>query len=648
MVERFALVAVLLAASLSLRAAEPALGRKVDAFELQDYRGTKHALSDYRDRKLVVLAFLGTECPLAKRYGQELARLADKYEPRGVAFLGVNSNVQDSITETAAYARQHDIKFPILKDVANKLADALGAQRTPCVFVLDDRQTIRYAGRIDDQYGVGYVRREPERHDLQVALDELLVGHEVSVPLTEAVGCYIGRVKQPQSDSPVTYSNQIARIFQQRCVECHREGEIAPFELDDYDDVVGWAEMIQEVVRDGRMPPWHASPKHGDFENARALTEEEKQSIYAWVAAGAPEGDRKALPAPRTWTSGWQLPRTPDFVAPLMDEPFRVPANGEVRYQYFQIDPGFKEDKWLSAVEIQPGNRSVVHHVLMFAGTSDDVEEQFRGGAAGYDGIFIPGQRVQPYPARMARRIPAGSHLFFQIHYTPVGSEQFDQSRVGMLFVEPQSVKYEVRTASAVNMELNIPPRDDNYRVEASSARLPADVQLLALTPHMHLRGKSFLMEAVYPTGERKTLLDVPRYDFNWQTAYRLKIAMDLPKGARVHCVGHFDNSEKNLNNPDPTKTVHWGEQTWDEMMIGYFDYAVPVGTPTPTAAERRQARAQELFDRLDTNADGKVAADESPEKYRGFFKLLDANGDDALSVEELSKAFTFGRRQRQ
>ncbi|HJQ80927.1 MAG TPA: EF-hand domain-containing protein, partial [Lacipirellulaceae bacterium] len=292
-------------------------------------------------------------------------------------------------------------------------------------------------------------------------------------------------------------------------------------------------------------------------------------------------------------------------------------------------------------------NRSVVHHVLMFAGTKDDVGEHFRGGAAGYDGIFVPGQRVRPYPDGVARRIAAGSQLIFQVHYTPNGSEQFDQSRVGMLFVDPADVEYEVRTASAVNSDFRIPPNEANYRVEAASSRLPANARLMSLTPHMHLRGKSFIYEAVLPNGERETLLEVPRYDFNWQTAYRFAQPKSMPEGARLHCVAHFDNSEGNLNNPDPTKRVRWGEQTWDEMMIGYFDYVVPVGASSPpTAEDRQKRRAEDLFDRLDKNVDGKVVVDEVPGRFQALFKQLDKDQDGALSLEEVSEVASFIRQR--
>ena len=264
-------------------------------FSLKDFRGKVHCLKDFKQEKLVVCIFLGTEYPLAKLYGPRLAKLAEKYDGLGVAFVGVNSNQQDSLTEIAAYARRHGIKFPILKDLSNRFADQLKATRTPEVVVWDHTQKIRYRGRIDNQFGVGYIRNEANRNDLKIALDELLAGKPVAETVTEPVGCLIGRVRQPDPESPITYSNQIARIFQKRCVECHRAGEIAPFTLTDYKDVVGWADMIAEVVDENRMPPWHADPKHGQFVNDRRFSKQEKAQILEWVQRGAPEGDPKLV-----------------------------------------------------------------------------------------------------------------------------------------------------------------------------------------------------------------------------------------------------------------------------------------------------------------------------------------------------------------
>jgi len=255
---RFSFVCVcafLLVGELPAAETKSPIGRSVGEFTLKDYRGKSHSLSDYKESRLVVVAILGTECPLAKLYAPRLQALHEKYRERGVTFLGINANRQDSITEIAAYARDHNIKFPVLKDLGNKVADQLHAVRTPEVFVLDDKRVIRYWGRIDDQYGIGYIRDKPKRNDLAVALDQLLAGKKVSRPLTKAVGCFIGRVHQPNPRSDVTYAGQIAGILQKHCVDCHRPGEIAPFSLTKYEEVAGWAETIAEVIEDRRMPP---------------------------------------------------------------------------------------------------------------------------------------------------------------------------------------------------------------------------------------------------------------------------------------------------------------------------------------------------------------------------------------------------------
>ncbi|MGD9853715.1 MAG: redoxin domain-containing protein [Planctomycetaceae bacterium] len=615
----------------------PSVGQAVENFTLQDYRGKTHALDDYADHRVIVLAFLGTECPLVKLYAPRLAKLAGGFQPGDVAVLGVNSNAHDSVTEIAAFARRHELDFPILKDVGNRLADELGVERTPEVVVLDEQRVVRYRGRIDDQYGVGYVRNEPLREDLKVALQELLSGKPVTAASTQPMGCRIGRQKASDPNAEVTYSNQIARILQERCVECHRDGEIAPFALKDYHEAAGWAEMIQEVVHQNRMPPWHADPQYGHFVNDRHLSDEEKSLIDRWVAAGAPEGDRSELPQPREFVSGWQLPREPDFVMPIVDEPFTVQAEGKVRYQHFHIDPQFTEDKWVKAVEIQPGNRQVVHHILMFAVPAGSGREAVPGGATGYDGAYVPGVRTIPYPDGMAKRIPAGSILVFQVHYTPIGTEQQDQSRVGIVFADPDEIEYEVRSISAVNSDLDIPPQEANYRAEATSRRMRNDVQLLELNAHMHLRGKSFHYEAVYPDGTTETLLDIPRYDFNWQTAYRLIEPKTLPTGTRIHCVAHFDNSEANLNNPDPSTKVRWGEQTWEEMLIGYFDIAIPRALAVHISPYEQ--KAEELMQRFDEDGDGRILRINVPLRFQITFGRLDLNGDGELTTEEVAEA---------
>lgn len=630
------------------RAAEQSftLGKQVENFELQDYRGKVHRLADVESR-FVVLAFLGTECPLVKLYGPRLAALQEKYESQGVCFLALNANVQDSVTEIAAYARKHKLEFPILKDLGNKVADQIGAERTPQVFVLDENRLVRYCGRVDDQYGVGYVREKPQRDDLALALEELLAGKPVSTPATVAPGCHIGRKREPVANAEVTYSNRIAHIFQQNCVECHREGDIAPFALQEYEEVAGWAAMIEEVVREQRMPPWHASPAHGEFVNTRALTQQEKNDIYQWVADGAPEGDPAELPEPREFVTGWQLPHQPDVVFTIQPEPYRVQAEGEIKYQWFEVDPAYDEDKWVKGVEILPGNRAVVHHILAFL---RDAETGARvSGDRGFFAGYVPGLRAKLLPEGMAKLLPAGSKLAFQVHYTPIGTEQFDQSKIGLVFADREAVTHRAVSTSAANVRFRIPPQDGNHRVEAKSKRFPWDVQLLSMSPHMHLRGKSFYYEAVLPDGTTRPLLDVPHYDFNWQTEYRLTESLELPAESRIQAVAHFDNSADNLNNPDPEASVHWGDQTWDEMMIGYFLIAVPVDTPlanpeadllSPEGAEQRANKAiARIFRSADANEDGIITKEEAPPLLKAMYEKVDTDANGEVTEKEFTVA---------
>lgn len=559
--------------------APPELGRAIEPFVLRDYRGREHTLAEYDDRPLLVLAVIGTECPLARLYGPRLAQLAEEYGPRGVAFLGLSPNQQDSVTKLAAYARAHGIEFPILKDLGNVVADQIGAQRTPEVFVLDAQRRIRYWGRIDDQYGlsdrlVGYQLPEPRRRDLAIALDELLADQPVSQPVTTAPGCLIGRVRQPAADADVTYARDIAPIFNQHCVSCHREGQIGPFPLTNHDEAVGWAEMIREVVDQRRMPPWHADPHYGEFINDARLSDDELAAIGRWVEAGAPLGDPADLPAPPEFPTGWMIPE-PDVVINMRDEPYTVPAEGTVEYQRFVVDPGWTEDKWIKAIEPRPGNPAVVHHVVMYLIPPRGPNT----GAAGrlrtdWLAAYAPGLRPQVLPDGIARFAPAGSRLVFELHYTPNGVEQDDLSYLGIVFADPASVRKELAVKNAGNFSFRIPAHDPNYRVE-SRFRFRENTLLWSVSPHMHLRGKDFLYKVLYPDGREETVLWVPQYDFAWQTTYVFTEPKYLPKGSELFCVAHFDNSADNLNNPDPSLDVTWGEQTWQEMMFGWFEMAL-------------------------------------------------------------------------
>ena len=344
------------------------VGRTIEDFTLRDALGKPVALAEIQaDRKLVVVAFLGTECPLVKLYVPRLDQLAKQYTERGVAFVAIDSNVQDSLTEAAAFVRRERIAFPFLMDPDGSVADRFGATRNPELFVLDTQGQVHYQGRIDNQYEPGIQRPAATRDDLVLALDDLLAGREVAVASTPVAGCLIGRAKQVTVERPtVTYAEHVASIFHQRCVECHRPGEIAPFPLLSYDDAYPWGEMIAEVVREQRMPPWFANPEFGEFSNACQLPVAERQLILDWVEQGCPPGDLAQAPAPPGFTDGWAIGE-PELVLPMSRKAFQVPATGAVPYKHYVVDPQFEEDVWISASEARPGNRAVVHHILVFA-----------------------------------------------------------------------------------------------------------------------------------------------------------------------------------------------------------------------------------------------------------------------------------------
>lgn len=541
-------------------------------FRLRSHEGREWSESDFADKQLVVLAFLGTECPLVKLYGPRLQELSSKYGD-SVAVIGVNSNTQDSITEMSAFADRHGVTFPLLKDVGNVLADQFEASRTPEVILLDVDRQIRYRGQIDNQYAVGIIREKADQHYLADAIESLLSNTPPQITETDPVGCIIGRVKKIEPTGDITYSNQISRIFQRRCIECHRDGELAPFTLTSYEDIVGWEDTICEVIEDNRMPPWFANPEYGKFSNDCRLSPAEKKTVYEWVANGMPEGDPSELPPPIEFVEGWRIPE-PDQVFYMRDEPFTVKAQGTIDYQHFVVDPNWEEDKYICAADARPGNKSVVHHILVFI--LPPGQESRRGLDAVLVG-YAPGTLPVLLEDGVAIKVEAGSKLLFQMHYTPDGYEETDRSYAGVKFMDADDVTKLIRGRIAIQPKLNIPPYADNHS-ESAEYRVRRDELLVSMTPHMHLRGKSFRYEAHYPNGKQQVLLDVPNYDFNWQLKYILDKPQLLPRGTVIKCTATYDNSAGNPVNPAPEKTIHWGDQSWEEMMIGFFSTIPPDG----------------------------------------------------------------------
>jgi hypothetical protein len=381
-------------------------------------------------------------------------------------------------------------------------------------------------------------------------------------------------------EAKVTFTKDVAPIFYEKCAECHRAGEIAPMSLLTYKEARPWARSIKDKVATRVMPPWLADPAYGHFSNDRHLSQKEVDTIVSWVDAGAPEGDQKDLPPLPKFVQGWTIGQ-PDVVIQLPEE-VSVPASGTIPYMYIKVPTNFTEDKWVQAAEIRAGNKSVVHHVIVFVqGPGGETDAAVEGvdknrkpprEGQGFKLVgFAPGEQPKIFPPGMAKLVKAGSSFIFQLHYTANGQAAKDKSYVGLIFAK-QPVTRNVLTGTATNAQFVIPPGDSNYEAK-SSWTAKDDVRILDLMPHMHFRGKDFVYTAVYPDGRSEVILKVPHYDFNWQLVYRLNQPLFLPKGTRLDCVAHFDNSTANKYNPDPTKEVRWGPQTWEEMMIGWFDY---------------------------------------------------------------------------
>jgi len=450
--------------------------------------------------------------------------------------------------------------------------------------------------------------------------------------LAGAVSVQVGA--QSRAAEP-TFNKDVAPILYKNCTNCHRPGEIAPMSLITFNDARPWAKSIGTQVAKGAMPPWHADPAHGEFLNDRRLTETEKSTIVAWVNGGAPEGNPSDLPAQPTYASEWLLGQ-PDAIF-SMDEDYPIPAQGTIAYQYFEVPTTFTEDKWIQAMEVRAGNPSVLHHVIVYSraplppqpaspppppapsatpparpapvfvfaqgtaipsgqtggpplpadqrkpvGPNDRPAPRRMGPSVGG---FAPGQFLRVYQEGTAMRLPAGATLILQSHYTANGKPTTDRTRIAVKFAKarPQT---EVHFASLINGSLHIPAGASDYRVDAEMT-IGQDVTVWSMLPHTHVRGIRWTYDATYPDGRTETILSVPKYDFNWQTDYVFKQPLKLPKGTKVHATAWYDNSTANKSNPDPTKDVWWGDQTWEEMMFTGLTFSIDQAPSTPTGARQ-------------------------------------------------------------
>jgi peroxiredoxin len=603
-------VAVLLAAAAEARAADnpttDKLNTKIADFTLADDKGKEVRLHALKDAKAVVVVFLSFDCPVSTSYATSLADLHKAYSGKGVYFLAISSGDDYDAAALTKQAGEFKIPFPVLKDNKFAATDALKAEVTPEAFVLDHNFVLRYRGRIDNGWAARLKKNQKiTTTELKTAIEELLAGKDVSTPATEAVGCAIVRKKNTKTEGKVTYYKDVEPIIQNSCQTCHRPGEVGPFSLMTYKQAVNWASDIKDYTKDRRMPPW--KPTAGPaFHNERKLTDKEIATLAAWVDDGTPEGNPKDAPKAREFTDGWQLGK-PDLVLTMADE-FTLDAAGRDVFRVMVFPTNLTEDKYVTAVEVRPGNNRIVHHSLNFfdktgsarekemeqqakekdlikkgelkdfgpgyssnMGIGIDVRKLRSLGDIGPLGGWAPGQMPRHLPEGTGWLLPKGSDVFVQLHYHRDGKVEKDKTSIGLYFAK-KPVKSTFEGFVVPGLFLQIPAGDANFK-DRGKIEILEDCTLHSVMHHMHQIGKSAKIVVEPPDGGKPfTLLEIKDWDYGWQETYWLKEPIAIKKGTKMSVEAVYDNSDKNPNNPsNPPRVVTFGEQTTNEMCFVFL-----------------------------------------------------------------------------
>ena len=550
-------------------------GQVVENFRLLDESGNSHELHYYKDATAIVVMVQGNGCQIVRNAMPTFRDLRNKYTKSGVEFFLLNSNIQDRRASVKKESEDYGYDIPVLLDSTQLVGEALGLTRTGEVFVINpDGWTIAYHGAIDDRLTYEKQKSEAQQHYLNNALEALIVGQDIAQPSTSAVGCLVNFPYQNAQvrQKPISYSNDIAPILIKNCVSCHRTGGIGPWAMTDFDMVFGFSPMIREVIRTDRMPPWHADPMHGDFRNDRSLSDEEKRTLVHWIESGSPkESNDDPLIDMQYDFAEWKVADElgePDQIIQIPAS--EIPATGVVDYKYHYVKNPIEKDVWVHAVEIVPGDHTVLHHVITAFGkrvSKGDRQGRFRpiGGLRGY----APGITYGPFPEGTGVFLPADATLQFQVHYTTSGRPTIDESQMALWFHEKPPEK-SVFSRFIVNRNIKIPAHSMSH-AETAEYVFPKPAILYNLLPHAHFRGKAAQFEAYYPDGSSEMLLSVPNYDFNWQTTYEFSEPKVIPAGTKIVQTNWWDNSTRNHANPNPNIDVTWGEQSWEEMLFGAF-----------------------------------------------------------------------------
>jgi mono/diheme cytochrome c family protein len=529
------------------------------------------------------LIFYSCECPISNAYSPTLNELAQSFPKGKLNLVGVCIDPDLNDAAIAQHAAEYRLAFPVARDREGALARKLGVKVTPEAVVIDADDHVRYRGRVDDQFAARQKRNaNPQTQELRAAIAAVLAGAPVDAAVVEAVGCPLPET--PKAAAKPTYAKDVAVILQKHCQECHRPGQVGPFALMDYKSAAKRAGDIVNVTESRTMPPWKPEPGFGPkYKHDRSLTESEIATLAAWVDAGSPEGDPADLPPPTKFTDDWAL-GTPDLVLePGVD--FEIPAGGDDIYRCFVIPTKEMGDRFISAIEYRPGNRRVVHHVLSYVDVTGKARERdekepgpgyscFSGPGVethGDLGGWAPGNEPSRLPDGVGRSLPKGADVVMQVHYHPSGKPEKDRTRIGLYFSR-KPVKQTLHWVAALDPVMYLPPGPSNTEIKADWTA-NTDLTAYAVTPHMHMLGRDMAIQLTLPNGQVQKLVKVPNWDFGWQNTYYFEKPIEVPKGAKLEIVAHYDNSSKNPRNPsrDKPKPVFWGEATTDEMCIGFL-----------------------------------------------------------------------------
>lgn len=615
--------------------AEPAtpstanLDKKIANFSLKDATGKSISLYDLKDKKAIVVVFLSFDCPVSNSYSQPLAQMHAEFGKHGVTFLGLTVNEDDTPAQVAKLAKDYSLPFTVALDKKLAAADALKAEVTPEVFVLDGNYVLRYRGRIDNGYYARLKHKPVTENNLQQTLGEILSGRPVSVKATEAIGCMIPRAeKRPVASGNVTYHRDVVPILQNHCQRCHRPGEVAPFSLMTYRQAVNWAEDIKTFTQKRIMPPWKPSEGPG-FHNDRRMSDVDIATLAKWVDSGTPAGNPADAAPPKKFPEGWMLGE-PDLVLTLPDE-FTLGPTGRDLFRCFVLPTNLREDKYVTAVEVRPSNPRVVHHVLLFvdnAGQGRKLEEKAKDAKAppsdpdhpaakkydfgpGYTvgmGVgflpqgglsgWAPGNLPRFLPEGTGYFLPKGADVVMQVHFHRNGRVEKERPKLGLYFAKkPVAHRYQggVMAGSSggqgiFRLLFAIPAGAENFKL-SGDAWATADFSMHSIMPHMHLLGKQIKVTMTPPGGKAQTLIAIKEWDYNWQETYFFKEPIRVKAGTHFHVEAVYDNSSKNPNNPySPPRVITYGEQTTNEMCFVFLGGYADAGRRLPLTPNRPKA----------------------------------------------------------